>query len=71
MILGIQDLERKHSGSYGGITRLFPKDIEDIVVKNEESLIQNQRKGAEQGKKDDNKKSKGGAQEIATERLSK
>jgi hypothetical protein len=37
MILGVQDLENNHfKGNYGNITHLFPKDIEDIVVKNEE-----------------------------------
>jgi len=71
MILGIQDLERNHTESCGGINRLFPKDIEDIVVKNEEALIQNTPNGVEVRKKDNSKKSKGGASEIASERLSK
>lgn len=42
MILGIQDLERNFSFSQNNakaINALYPKDIEDIVVKNEEQLI--------------------------------
>lgn len=37
MILGIQDLQINYCQN--GINALFPKQIEDIVVKNEESLI--------------------------------
>ena len=59
--MGIQDLERNHAESYGGINRVFPKDIEDIVVKNEQMLVQNQHKEAQYRKKEINKKSKGGA----------
>lgn len=52
MILGIQDLERDHAGSYGGINRVFPKDIEDIVVKNEQMLVQNQYQEVQKRKKE-------------------
>lgn len=37
MILGIQDLEQNHCPN--GINNLFPKQIEDIVVQNEEKII--------------------------------
>ena len=44
LILGIQSLENDHfKGNYGNITGLFAKDIEDIVVKNEEIQIQKKR----------------------------
>ena len=40
LILGIQSLEDNHfKGNYANITRLCVKDIEDIVVKNEEIQI--------------------------------
>ena len=38
MILGIQELEKNHCPN--GMNTIFPKDIEDIVVKNEEYLLQ-------------------------------
>ena len=38
IILGIQDLERNHSIG-GNINHLFSKDIEDIVVRNEQETI--------------------------------
>jgi hypothetical protein len=44
LILGIQSLEDNHfKGNYANITGLFVKDIEDIVVKNEEIQIQKKR----------------------------
>jgi hypothetical protein len=42
MILGIQDLERNflcNQNNPKALNALYPKDIEDIVVKNEEKLI--------------------------------
>ena len=56
VILGIQDLERNHAESYGGLQRIFPKDIEDIVVKNEEMLVQNQQQQAKLRKQEMSKK---------------
>lgn len=44
LILGVQNLEDCHfKGNYGNITGLFIKEIEDIVVKNEEIQIQKKR----------------------------
>ena len=40
MILGIQELERHQGGgSCGALNTLYAKDVEDIVVKNEEALM--------------------------------
>lgn len=39
-ILGVQELERRRGvGACGALNTLYAKDIEDIVVKNEEALM--------------------------------
>ena len=48
-MLGIQDLEMEHCK--GGIVGLFPKQLEDIVVRNEEIQIQKQREQANELRK--------------------
>jgi hypothetical protein len=52
LILGIQDLENNHfKGNFGNIVSLFPKEIEDIVVKNEEIQIQKKKEDKQSKKK--------------------
>ena len=43
MILGIQELETNHCPN-GALNTIFPKEIEDLVVKNEQDIIASQQK---------------------------
>ena len=63
-MLGIQDLEMEHCK--GGIVGLFPKQLEDIVVRNEEIQIQKQREQAIELRKKEKK-----AAQVEAEKLKK